>query len=845
MTDSFTELQKILETATISNDISHFTEPCHRRLLDALVDGAVSPGDIASLVRYVLRREDEKQGGSSPVVINVSRKAPFPERKIWEQSSITIYNEDDREYYTISARPWKPEWLEFGKDSPDKPIFKEELRRNYDYVAGDPFLKIVGLDKYRSVGQRSAIQGILTAPSDATLIINLPTGSGKSLCAHLPALLNSQYRGVSVVVVPTTALAIDQEKGLKSIIKHDTAYYSDDSQEGKERREGIRERIREGTQRIIFTSPESLMDSLAPALYEAAKQGMLKYFIIDEAHMVEQWGDDFRPAFQEIPGLRKDLLRLGAFTTLLLTATLTESCLDTLESLFGEDLRVISAVQLRPEPSYWFNECINEEIREERLIEAVYNLPRPLIIYGTKVEDVKRWKKQLARAGFTRCELMTGKSTSKERLELIEKWRDRKIDIVVATSAFGLGIDQADVRAVIHVCVPETIDRFYQEVGRGGRDGKACISLMLYTETDIKIARGINDNSAITVERGLQRWQTMFDRKQRIDDFRYRVPVNTPPSLRPEDIDMDSEQNTAWNIRTLTLMSRANLIEIDFEEPPLKKDFECQSETAYEKAWKDYRNHRIIRIHNELHLEKSAWDSEVEPIRKQRQSSSYKNIKLMEEALNAKRCMSEIFEEAYAISESFIGEAKNKVQVFRACGGCRVCRRNGNQPFSEIMPEPVFIWEKPNTLLGEELERLLWNDNIMLIFYDSLEEKSTKSQMIRVIKWFVEQGIKNIIIPDDLEERFIKEINRIPNNFVFTWEKYQPIRMPRIPTLIFHPQGEKIPYNYLSKNSMQQTLKVILLSINTPDPTRQDRKLIDIFPGRHFKFEPFCTEIGI
>lgn len=109
--------------------------------------------------------------------------------------------------------------------------------------------------------------------------------------------------------------------------------------------------------------------------------------------MIEQWGDDFRPAFQEIPGLRRDLLRLTPFTTLLLTATLTASCVDTLGSLFRDpgEFQVISAVQLRPEPAYWFAYCQTEEIRTQRLIEAVFHLPRPLIIYTTKVADVKAW----------------------------------------------------------------------------------------------------------------------------------------------------------------------------------------------------------------------------------------------------------------------------------------------------------------------------------------------------------------------------------------------------------------------------------------------------------------------
>lgn len=442
-------------------------------------------------------------------------------------------------------------------------------------------MQLVELDAYRSIGQREAIRAVLTAPDNSTLVINLPTGAGKSLCAQLPALLNSRNNnGVSVVVVPTTALAIDQERALKPFVHHATAYYSDDTVEGKERREGIRDRIRAGTQRIIFTSPESLMDSLASALYEAAKRGILRYFIIDEAHMVEQWGDDFRPAFQEIPGLRRDLLRLNSFTTLLLTGTLTESCLDTLETLFGKDLQVISAVQLRPEPAYWFKRCESEEVRKQRLLEAVYHLPRPLIIYGTKVKDVENCKRELTCAGFKRCDLMTGKSTPQQREQLIEKWREGKIDIVVATSAFGLGIDQSDVRAVIHICIPETIDRFYQEVGRGGRDGKACMSLTLYTTEDFNIARGLNEKSTITIERGLQRWQSMFAKKEPLKDGKCSVPIDNAPSWLEGDIDMQSDQNRAWNIRTLTLMNRANLIEIDSEEPPQKKNSESESEQA-------------------------------------------------------------------------------------------------------------------------------------------------------------------------------------------------------------------------------------------------------------------------
>lgn len=828
MNNQFPELREILKAPNQANDINNFSEPHHRRLLNALQDKSGS-GDIASLVRDVLRREDEKQGVSYTLV---SRQSPFPKSEIWEKSNVTVMREED-EYYLLHARPWEPEWLE-ANQFPDKPLFREDIRRNYESVVGDPFLQLVKRNQYRSIGQRAAIQAVLTAPENSTLIINLPTGAGKSLCAQLPALLNSRNNhGVSVVVVPTTALAIDQERTLKSLINHPTAYYSDDSVDGKERREGIRTRIKAGTQSIIFTSPESLMESLAPSLYEAARVGMLRYFIIDEAHMVEQWGDDFRPAFQELPGLRKDLLRLSSFTTLLLTATLTQSCLDTLETLFG-DLELVSAVQLRPEPAFWFARCDSEEIREQRLIEALYNLPRPLIIYATKVEDVRRWKRVINIAGFKRCDVMTGKSTTAQRLELIQKLQDQKIDIVVATSAFGLGIDQADVRAVIHVCIPETIDRFYQEVGRAGRDGKASLSLTLYTKADFGIAEGLNEKSTITVERGLQRWQSMFNKKVSLGDNRYRVPIDTPPSFDEQDIDMQGERNRGWNIRTLTLMNRAKLIELDFEEPPQQNHDE--PEEVYQKAWDTYRNSRIIRINNEYHLIKQTWDDEIEPVRQQRKIWSDRNLELMKEALRAKRCISEIFSDAYSIP--------NQVRVSRACGGCSVCRAKGVEPFSGIMPQPGRVWKNPNLAIGEELERLLFGDEVMLIFYDFLEDKSKKRRINSVLKWFVEQGIRNMIIPTEFKEDLNKEVNRIPNAFIFYWETYQPIKMPEIPTLIFHPPGKRLSHNFLLTNKSQAPL-IALLPIDVPDPNRSDRRFFDIFPGRQLKFEAFCVEVGI
>ncbi|MFM2062338.1 MAG: hypothetical protein RLZZ507_2008 [Cyanobacteriota bacterium] len=829
MTESFIKMREILKNANIPQDvdISNFPELCYQRLFNALKSTS-GTGDIASLIRHILRFEDEKQGGNSQTLLQIPKKPNFPQREIWEDCGMNIVRENE-DNYLITANYWQPKWLDnTDKYPPDRPLFAESPRRNYQPVNGDPFLKKLQLNQYRSIGQREAIRAILTAPEKSTLIINLPTGSGKSLCAHLPALLTDQNHGVSIVVVPTVALAIDQERALKPFIDHPTAYYSDDSEQGQIRRQEIRKRIFQGTQKIIFTSPESLIYSLSSSIYAAAKQGKLKYFVIDEAHIIEQWGNEFRPAFQQLPGLIRDLLKLTSFTTLLLTATLTRSCLDTLESLFGNNLQnnlqVISAVQLRPEPAFWFKYCKSQAERKERLIEAVYHLPKPLIIYTTKIADVKYWKQELYNAGFKRLGIMTGESSKEKRHEILENWQQKNIDIVIATSAFGLGVDQSDVRAVIHLCIPENINRFYQEVGRGGRDGNACLSLTLYTDEDFDIAKKLNDDSPITIERGYQRWYNMFTHKEILSNGKFRVNINLPPSWEEKDIDMTSDENRAWNLRTLTLLQRSQIIDIESES-----------------NFNQINNTCLISIKNEEHLDQYIWETQIEPLRIQRQKWSYQIYQLMEEALNPKRCISEIFTQAYSIPARHGAYPRKAVKVAPACGGCPVCRQNNRQPFQQIMPSPSPVWKKPKFQLGTKLQNLLLDEKLLLIFYKSLSQNTHKN-LNSVLKCFIEQGIINIVISPEFTEisLYWQEITSI----VFLWEKYQPWQMPQVPTLIFHSPGEK-PDIYLTQNSKFTAPRIILLPLDTPDPSRMDRNLIDIFPGRQLKFDVFCQEINI
>jgi hypothetical protein len=162
------------------------------------------------------------------------------------------------------------------------------------------------------------------------------------------------------------------------------------------------------------------------------------------------------------------------------------------------------------------------------------------------------------------------------------------------------------------------------------------------------------------------------------------------------------------------------------------------------------------------------------------------------------------------------------------------------------MPTPLPVWQDPDFFVGAELRRLLAGEKLLLIFYESVEAKKWERQRNKLLRWLIAQGIRNVVTPQEIHNIFNKEANRVLDAFIFFFdhEKYQPIKMPRIPTLIIHFQEFSLPQIYL-RNSTSQAPRIILLPVSTPDPSRDDRRLIDIFTGRSFRFEPFCTEIGI
>jgi hypothetical protein len=470
-----------------------------------------------------------------------------------------------------------------------------------------------------------------------------------------------------VVVVPTIALARDQERRFQNLLREREetralasrafAYHSGLTAED---RRALFVGIGDGSVPLIFTSPEAALGALRRPLIEAARVGRLTLFAVDEAHMVSQWGDSFRPEFQLVAGLRDELLRQTVhsghepFPTLLLTATLTEEGEATLRQAFARDeLLAVAEPRLREEPAVIVAEAPHETERERRVLEALCYLPRPLILYTTLREHAPRWENALRERGHRRVEIVRGGDMATPRGErVLEAWTQRELDIIVATSAFGLGVDQGDVRAVVHACRPESLDRYYQEIGRSGRDGAASVALLLPTPGDVEVAESLATNPSISVDRGLERWQRMFHGRH-VNPPSPPGTIVVPLTAVPKRLTHSSDLNVAWNLRTLVLMARSGLLRFA-SVPPLEclqlpgempEAFEARRRATFEQD----ALLAAVELERADHLQESTWRERVEPWRKWLAEQDRRTVDQMAELVSGRRSATELFRSIYTV----------------------------------------------------------------------------------------------------------------------------------------------------------------------------------------------------
>lgn len=754
MSFGFAKLQEVLykwPTLQVSQEVASdsLMERIRQILASFSIEGKLQKSDLQPLLRHLLLRESINSGHKQD--LRVPANSVWPTALEWSSHGVSAMKlgADD---FLLTALPWYPEWLGGSESGVFADSFSDKIVREEGFCSADPFIAdVTGYADYSSPGQREAIRAAFLIPPGDTLIVNLPTGSGKSLVGQAPALVHRQEGHLTLFVVPTVALAIDQARQMEKYFRSfgtsaqiwPLAWYGGVSEAD---RSEMRRRMREGTQRILFTSPEALTTSLLRTVFEVACNGMLRYLVIDEAHLITQWGDEFRPAFQALAGLRNSLLRkveeekVDSFRTLLLSATFTPETIDTLANLFGPPSRVqmVAAVHLRPEPQYWFSRTISSSEKQVQILEALRHAPRPFILYVTKREHAKAWHTILTSyAGYHRVELFNGETLGQKRKDIIDDWIDNKLDGIVATSAFGVGIDKSDVRTVIHATIPETLDRFYQEVGRGGRDGKSSISLLVYEDADWTVSKNMANPTLISNQLGLSRWHALYDSRKKYDGQGDLFRVD-PQAVR-QGLTGSNDENVQWNMRTLLLMSRASFLELDVEPNSVQEgddDLETSSPLA---AMAIVR----IRLLRNDHLLPEAWEGAISRSRSNTLMGGARNLHLMQGLLQGGREVAETLAELYSNNSE-----KWPVDVTQVCGGCpsdRFCDTR-NAVYHVPVPAPIHNLPQLDLIHWKSKFPYIEDPRYVAVFY---ELETAPLVIVRLIKWLVSEcGVQEVCASD-------------------------------------------------------------------------------------------------
>lgn len=587
---------------------------------------------------------------------------------------------------------------------------EDTRKKEYNLTTDSLIYSITGFKQFKTISQKLAVYGALNTPEGYTTLVSLPTGGGKSLITQMMAY---QSDGLTIVVVPTVSLADDQLIAAKQNIKRSTV-----DQEVFSYRSGvpvapILTAIQNRTARLLFISPEALMSNQAfdNIIKVANKQHFMKNIVIDEAHIVVDWGASFRVDYQCLEAWRKRLLLTNpGIRTILLSATFENKCVDVLKKLFSDGRRWIEVRcdALRHEPRYILLREKGYKSKDKKTIELVRKLPHPMIIYVARPDDAERIKALLADNGIRNVNTYTGLTSNNLREQLLKNWKANKFEIMVATSAFGVGVDKPDVRTVLHLYIPQNPNAYYQELGRGGRDQLPCLSVMCTYADDLKFAFQRINKRVMTTEKIIGRWDSMYNNKSSIRDGNI-VHINT--AIRPNYHDKDewddrpiSDADMNWNIYVLLLFSRYGLIEII-----------------------DVTNDNGIYIFSVeikedlLRNNSDAQTDLLEQIRTEEWNYYYDSYLTMDKAIkdSENKCWSEMFFDTYD-------------KVFEYCAGCNA-HKERNIGDAQVFPLKKSIKEPKRTVALDQ--KLMFETQEELAIFARQEER------IKVIEYLEQQRL--------------------------------------------------------------------------------------------------------
>lgn len=340
--------------------------------------------------------------------------------------------------------------------------------------------KFFGFETFRAV-QEKIVKGALKGYDQ---LVILPTGSGKSLCYQLPALIEDGY---TIIISPLMSLIKDQVANLKVKNIEAAAVFSGNSE--KDKMYIYSSILRdEAPFKIIYTTPESIESNITflKCISHMIQNNKLKRFVIDEAHCISLWGNDFRGSYRKLSQLKTTFKDIPIMA---LTATATPQVRKDIVHLlqFGKYRQYTK--------SYYRNNLkirIIKKTKKTEDINTIVNLSKQFIdetgiIYCNSRKKCEQLAETLKEFNIN-CAAYHAGMTNKIRTEIEKSWKDETISIIVATVAFGMGIDKPNVRFVIHYNLPTSIENYYQEIGRGGRDGETCYCILMYSYQDKVIA---------------------------------------------------------------------------------------------------------------------------------------------------------------------------------------------------------------------------------------------------------------------------------------------------------------------------------------------------------------------
>lgn len=694
-------------------------------------------------------------------------------------------------------------------------------------AAGPPADAVLALHcptwrEYTSYGQYWGTRMLLGAPPGSVTLTVLPTASGKTL-TYLLALLEAKSNrraAQAIVITPTISLMSDVVDNIRTtyIPTHDwqskLTVEAINSLVGFDEQQTRLDEFVRGEIDILYLSPEKALQSQTLAKLRKCGEG-LEFLIVDEAHLIADWGAQFRPEFQRLGFLRRELLRSSPrLRTALLSATVSSSTQQAIRHVFqdvdGDHWRVVRDAPLRLEAHLAVDNVGRTRDDSRSWLEArLPELETPALVYVTTRVDAEEMG-ALVTAFGKRTAVYHGETDGAARERIIQQWRKDlhepdALDVIVATSAFGLGIDKPDVRTVLHLCIPESLDRLYQEIGRAGRDGRYCTAILGSVHEDVRIAED-NILTLLKTENLRGRLDTMVGLSRVLDvaagGATYVLDEQLVPTYRQDPLKPARLRghNEGWNKTLLNFLQRWGIARYEGGTlaglvirllrsltPEERRQFDVFPALATSSGTdgslievsvfgaasgaggnvaiqtlrdllplnrdlfevREWIEGSIFWFPDAFHFGAAGTDEELEAWRER--ELAHARAEMQQAIAYARepqrlRCLREPFAEAYGLD-------------FVPCGRCANCHERGVPPAQQ--PETLYL-PAPWPADGQQVQPLLQSLHPeSIVLEPSLDAAGTPLGALRIVPLLRQLGVRQYVFPDAWEVHGVEVLHTV------------------------------------------------------------------------------------